>query len=348
MHSTTVAVDLAKNVFELAVTDSKGEIGERLRLSRARFAAFFVQRPACRVLMEACGSAHYWARRIRTYGHCVELLPAQYVRRYVRRSKTDRADAAALIEAARCSEIRPVPVKTLEQQQLLGLHRLRAQWMSTRHRYLNTLRGLLREFGVAIPQGAHLGRAQIARQLQQPSQDLPAALRPLLSEMLADLDQLEQRVDQVERQLASITRADPIVQRLREIPGIGPLTSTALRASVGDIGRFPCARRFASWLGLTPREYSSAERRRLGGISKQGDVYLRTLLVHGARAALLAAHRLQRNGRPPDRLRLWALKCQRQRGHNIATVALANRLARIVWATWKHDRRFDGNWAVRP
>jgi transposase len=201
---------------------------------------------------------------------------------------------------------------------------------------------------VAIPQGAHLGRAHIARQLRQPSQDLPAALRPLLSEMLADLDQLEQRVDQVERQLSAITRADPIVQRLREIPGIGPLTSTALRATVGDIGRFPCARRFASWLGLTPREYSSGEHRRLGGISKQGDVYVRTLLVHGARAVLLAAHRLQRNGRPPDRLRLWALKCQRQRGHNIATVALANRLARIVWATWKHERRFDGNWAVNP
>ena len=177
MHSTTVAVDLAKNVFELAVTDTEGRIDERLRLNRARFAAFFVQRPACRVLMEACGSAHYWARRISAHGHCVELLPAQYVRRYVRRSKTDRADAAALIEAARCSEIRPVPVKTLEQQQVLGLHRLRAQWMSTRHRYLNTLRGLLREFGVAIPQGAHIGRTQIARQLRQPSQELPAALR---------------------------------------------------------------------------------------------------------------------------------------------------------------------------
>src|SRR5215475_8984856 len=339
MHSTTVAVDLAKNVFELAVSDCEGEIGERLRLNRARFAAFFVQRPPCRVLMEACGSAHSWARRISAHGHRVELLPAQYVRRYVRRSKTDRADAAALIEAARCTEIRAVPVKTLEQQQVLGLHRLRAQWMSTRHRYLNTLRGLLRE------QGANIGRAQIARQLRQPSQELPAALRPLLSEMLADLDQLEQRVEQVERELASITRADPIVQRLREIPGIGPLTSTALRASVGDIGRFPCARRFASWLGLTPREYSSGERRRLGSISKQGDVYVRTLLVHGARAALLAAHRRQRTGHPPDRLRQRALACQRQRGHNVATVALANRMARIIWATWKHGRPFDGNWA---
>jgi transposase len=340
-------VDLAKNVFELAVSDAQGKIGERLRLNRARFAAFFVQRPPCRVLMEACGSAHYWARCIARHGHTVELLPAQYVRRYVRRSKTDQADAAALIEAARCSEIRPVPVKTLEQQQVLALHRLRAQWMSTRHRYLNTLRGLLREFGMAIPLGAHMGRAQIASELVQPSQDLPPALQPLLSQMLDDFDQLEQRIERAERVLTSITRPDPIVQRLREIPGIGPLSSTALSATVGRIDRFPSARCFASWLGLTPREYSSGERRRMGGISKQGDVYVRTLLIHGARSALLAAHRQQRTGRPLDRLRLWALKCQRERGHNIATVALANRLARIVWATWKHDRAFDGNWAVR-
>ena len=151
MHSTTVAVDLAKNVFELAVADSEGKIGERLRLNRARFSSFFVHRAPCRVLMEACGSAHYWARRIGAHGHAVQLLPAQYVRQYVRRNKTDRADAAALIEAARCADIRTVPAKSLEQQQVLVLHRLRSQWMSTRQRYLNTLRGLLREFGIAVP-----------------------------------------------------------------------------------------------------------------------------------------------------------------------------------------------------
>jgi transposase len=253
-----------------------------------------------------------------------------------------------LIEAARCSEIRAVPVKTLEQQQVLALHRLRAQWMSTGHRYLNTMLGLLREFGVAIPLGAHVARAHIARQLASPSQDLPAALQPLLTQMLADVAQLEQRIEQVDHQLSAITRTDPIVQRLREIPGVGPLTSTAMRATVGNIERFSSARRYASWLGLTPREYSSGERRRLGGISKQGDVYLRTLLVHGARAALLAAHRQQRSGHPLDRLRLWALKCEAARGHNVATVALANRMARIAWATWKYDRPFDGNWAVYP
>jgi transposase len=345
MHSSTVAVDLAKNVFELAVSDGEGKIGERLRLSRPRFASFFVHRAPCRVLMEACGTAHYWARRISAQGHVVQLLPAQYVRQYVRRNKTDRADAAALIEAARCAEIQAVPVKSLEQQQVMALHRVRSQWMNSRHRFLNTLRGLLREFGVAIPLGARVARAQIAQHLAQPLSELPPALRPLLAQMLRDVDQLESQIEQLERELTALTRADPVVQQLREIPGIGLLTSTAIHATVGDIQRFPCARRFASWLGLTPRECSSGERRRLGGISKRGDVYLRTLLVHGARSALLAAHRQQRTGRPLDRLRQWALECESQRGHNVATVALANRLARIVWATWKHGRSFDGDWS---
>jgi transposase len=345
MNSTTVAVDLAKNVFELAVADGAGGIGERLRLNRARFASFFVHRAPCRVLMEACGSAHYWARRISEQGHSVQLLPAQYVRHYVRRNKTDRADAAALLEAARCADIQAVPVKSLEQQQVMALHRLRSQWMSTRHRYLNTLRGLLREFGIAIPLGARVARAQIARHLAEPPRELPAALHPLLAQMLQDVDHLAGQIEQAERQLTDLVRCDPVVQQLREIPGIGLLTSTAIRATVGDIQRFPCGRRFSSWLGLTPRECSSGERRRLGGISKRGDVYLRTLLVHGARSALLAAHRQQRTGRPLDHLRQWAITCERQRGHNVATVALANRLARIVWATWKHGRSFDGNWS---
>lgn len=346
MHSTTVAVDLAKNVFELAVADSDGKISERLRLNRARFSAYFVQRPPCRVLMEACGGAHYWARCIASHGHSVELFPAQYVRRYVRRSKTDRADAAALIEAARCQDIRAVPVKSVEQQQVLALHRLRSQWMSTRQRYINTLRGLLRELGIAIPLGAQVARTQIAQKLADPNNDLPAALQPVLARMLEDVDHLEERIQEVERQISAVTREDQIVQQLRQIPGIGLLTSTTLRATVGGIERFPSARRFASWLGLTPREHSSGERRRLGGISKQGDVYLRTLLIHGARAALTAAHRRQRGARPLDHLQQWAIKCEHERGRNVATVALANRMARIAWATWTYGRDFDGNWAV--
>jgi len=346
MNSTTVAVDLAKNVFELAIANGEWKITERLRLNRKSFSAFFVHLAPSRVVMEACGSAHYWARHIAGHGHEVQLLPAQYVRAYVKRNKTDRADAAALLEAMRCAEIRPVPVKTLEQQQVLGLHRLRSQWMSTRQRYVNTLRGILREFGIVIAPGVWAAKRHIAQQLAQSPSALSPAIRPLLTQMLQEIADLEHNVEQVERQLTSLSRSDERVQHMRQIPGIGLLTSTAIRATVGDIQRFPSGRHFASWLGLTAREYSSAEHRRLGGICKRGDVYLRTLIVHGARSALLAAHRAQRTGRPLDYLRRWALECERQRGHNKATVALANRLARIIWATWKYERSFDGNWAV--
>jgi transposase len=344
MNSTTVAVDLAKNVFELAVADGQWRIVERQRLNRARFTRFFVHRPPCQVVMEACGSAHYWGRRIVAEGHSVRLLPAHDVKRYVGRSKTDRADAAALIEAARSRQIREVPIKTVEQQQLQSLHRLRSQWLSTRQRYLSTLRGTLREFGIMIPLGALVAKAQIGLALAQADSDVPQGLRRALAQMLQEITPLEEKILSVERQLAALTRTDERAQQLREIPGVGLLTSTALLSTVGNIQRFPSGRHFACWLGLTPSERSSAERRRLGKISKQGDAYCRTLLVHGARSALLAAHRTQRAGKPLDRLRRWALNCERLRGHNRATVALANRLARIVWATWKYERAFDGNW----
>jgi transposase len=239
-----------------------------------------------------------------------------------------------------------VPVKTVEAQQIQSLHRLRSQWMSTRQRCVNTLRGILREFSFAIPLGVNVAKAQIGLALGDTETEIPAALRATLAEMFQQIAVLEEKILTVEHQLNALTRTDVRVQQLRQIPGIGALTSTALRAIVGDIQRFPSGRHFASWLGLTPNERSSAEKRRLGRISKQGDVYLRTLLVHGARSALLAAHRTLRAGRPLDRLRQWALECERQRGHNKATVALANRIARIVWATWKFERPFDGNWSA--
>jgi len=345
MNSTTVAVDLAKNVFEIAIAGADWRITDRHRLKRTKFARFFVQRTPCHVVMEACGSAHYWGRRIAALGHEVRLLPAQYVKKYVKRNKTDRADAAALMEAARCPDMKAVPIKTVEQQQVQSLHRLRTQWMCTRHRYINMLRGTLREFGVFIPLGINSAKAQIGLALAEPGNGVPDGLRPLLTAMLGEIRALEEKILAVERELALLARADERVQRLCAIPGIGLLTSTALRATVGDIHRFPSGRHFSSWLGITASERSSAERRRLGKISKQGDTYLRTLRVHGARSALLAAHRVQRYGHSLTRLQQWALDCEQRCGHNKATLALANRLARIVWATWKYDRTFDPNWS---
>jgi transposase len=340
MNATTVGVDLAKNVFEIALADERGHIVERQRLSRARFDRFFANRPACRIVMEACGSAHHHARRLNSQGHAVVLLPAQYARAYVRRNKTDAADAAALIEASRCPDIRPVPIKSVDQQALQQLHRLRSQWMATRTSRINFLRGCLREFGLSVALGAHRAIQSVRDALANPDCPVPSLLHPSLLELLAEIDALVQRCKQIDRELARRTEHDPIVERLLKIPGIGPLTATALRASVVDVQRFPSARHFASWVGLTSREHSSGERRRLGRISKQGDPYLRTLLIHGARAVLLAARSAQRRGSALNRLRTWALDVQERRGHNKAACALANKLARIVWATWRFERDF--------
>lgn len=345
MDTTTVGVDLAKSRFELAVADGGYRIQRRARLTRSQFAGFFGNHPRSLVVMEACGSAHHWARTLQAQGHQVRLLPAQYVRAYVKRNKTDAADAGALIEALRCAEIRPVPVKSIEQQAIQQLHRLRAQCMGTRTARINWLRGALREFGICIPLGAQRG-IRAVREALTAAESVPAMLRPLIEATLTEIAALAARSADIERQLVALTRDDAIVRALLGIPGIGPLTATALRAAIVDIQRFGSGRRLASWLGLTAREYSSGERRRLGRISKRGDVYLRTLLIHGARAVLNAALSAAHRGRPLDRLRAWACATAERCGYNKATVALANKLARIVWATWKYQRPFDGNWAA--
>jgi transposase len=339
-----ISVDLAKNTFEIAIRDPDGHPPKRHRLTRAKFAQFFVQRPPAVVVMEACGSAHYWGRHIAALGHEVRLLPAQYVKPYVKRNKTDRADAAALLEAARSPDIKPVPIKTVHQQTVLALHRLRSQWQRAQHRYLNILRGTLREFGLFIPLGAAVAQSQVGEMLAKPDNGLPDVLRVPLTVMLEEARELNERINAVERDLTRLCRDDQRARQLREIPGIGVLNSTALHAAVGDIHRFPSGRHFASWLGITASERSSAERRRLGRISKQGDTRLRTLLVHGARSALLSAQRAQRSRKPITPLQQWAIECEKRRGHNKATVALANRMARIIWATWKHDRPFDATY----
>jgi len=335
MNATTIAVDLAKNVFELALADAHGKLAARRRLSRRQFERFFHNRPPCRVVMEACGSAHHWGRYLTRLGFFVELLPAQYVRAYVRRNKTDRADAEALLEASRCAELKPVPVKSAEQQAICALHRIRAQWMASRTARINALRGLLREQGIIIAAGAHTVRARVPELIEDAQTPIPRPLRHGLWLLYQELAALEERIADLERELRDYARQQPVVAQLKSIPGIGLLTATALHAQVGDIRSFAKGRHFASWLGLTPREYSSGQHRYLGRISKRGDTYLRCLLVHGARAVLLAAQRAQRT-RPTQlsRLQRSAIDLHARVGHNKAAVALANKLARIVWAVW--------------
>lgn len=256
--------------------------------------------------------------------------------RYVRRSKTDRADAKALLEAARNDEIHPVPVKTVSQQALTTLHRIRSTWQATRTMRLNSLRGLLREFGVTIPAGAHHVVPRVRALLEDPEAPVPMSVRPSLAVLCDEIRRLEERVTQLERQLTALAKQLPLVAHLRTIPGVGLLTATALVACVGDVRRFPSGRYFASYLGLTPKEHSSGSRRRLGAISKQGDRYLRTLLIHGARSVLWRA----KSQPTPDAFRTWALALERRRGHNKAAVAVANKLARMIWRIWQSDRPF--------
>jgi transposase len=328
-NDTRIAVDVAKAVFEIAVSDRPGRVTRRERLPRARFLAFFAQHPAATVVMEACGSAHYWGRRIEQLGHRVVLLPPHHVRPYIRRNKTDRTDAKGILEASRNEEIRPVPVKTAAQQALTSLHRFRSAWVHERTARLNTVRGLLRELGVFIPVGSRQVVPAVWALLEDADSELPDALRATFAEACHEIRDIEARIKHVERQLEAMAQQLPIVEHLLTIPGIGLLTATALFAFVGDIRRFPSGRHLASWLGLTPREYSSGLKRHLGRISKRGDGYLRTLLIHGARSTLLHARQQQ-----PDHLREWAHKLAQTHVHNKAAVAVANKVARIVWAVW--------------
>ena len=338
MNATTVAVDLAKSVFQLAIADEQWHIIGRERLTRGQFERWFANREVKRVIMEACGSAHHWGRWLRARGIEATLLPAHYVRAYVKRNKTDAADAVALLEAARASEIKPVAVKSVEQQALQGLHRAREAWKSTRTRRINTLRGFCREFGLVVPEGAVTGIAQIARYPADEQSAIPAMLRGTMRLMLEEIRLMEARIGQLEQQLGNVAKESPACQALLTVPGIGLITSTAMVAAVGDPRSFACGRRYASFLGLTPREYSSGEHRYLGRISKRGDRYVRMLLVHGARSVLRSATVATRIGRPVDPLKRWALAVQARTNHNKAACALANKMARIAWAVWvKHE-----------
>jgi transposase len=335
-NDTLVAVDLAKSVFQVAVSHHPGQVSKNRRLSRTQFAEFLAQLPRATIVMEACGSAHFWARRMQALHHTPVLLSPHTVTPYVGRNKTDRNDTKGMLEAHRNEEIRPVPVKTLAQQALCSLHRIRAGWIAERTARINTLRGLLREFGIAIPVGAQHAVPNAWLHIEDAESELPDSIRPALAEICTEIRELERRIKMIETQLAALAAQTPAVARLMTIPGIGLIIATALVAFVGDIHRFPSARHFASYLGLTPKEHSTGSRRRLGAISKQGDVFLRTLLIHGARSVLNAATR----HKTPDRLHAWALSRHAARGHNKAATAVANKIARIVWAVWKRDQPF--------
>jgi transposase len=338
MDATTIAIDLAKHHFE-AVICAGGAITHQ-RLTRGQFERLLRKHPPTRLVMEACGTAHHWARTARAAGHEVRLIPPHYVSAYRRRDKTDRLDCVALLEADRAYGLPSVPVKSPDQQAVQHLHRVRQQWMRDRTAHLNTLRGLLREYGHDIPLGATKVIPAVYALLEDAENGLPFSLRPTLAALCEQVRALEARVTEIERELERQAAQDPVVVRLRSVPGIGLLTATACVASCGDVQGFDSGRKFASRIGLAPKEHSSGDRRRLGRISKRGDAYLRTLFVHGARSVLCHARRPT----VTDPLLLWARQLEQRVGHNKAAVALANKLARIAWAVW-HD---DTEYQIRP
>lgn len=337
MEITTIGIDLAKHVFQIHGVDSTGKTVLKKQLRRDQLADFMVQLPPCLVGMEACGGAHFWARKFQPMGHQVRLMAPQFVKPYVKSNKNDRADAEAICEAVGRANMRFVAIKNPEQQAVLALHRARQGFVHARTAQSNQIRGLLAEFGQVIPQGMASLRQRVPDILEDASDELPGTFRLLIQRLLDHLKVLDVQVGELDDQILVWHRTNPDSQKLQRIPGIGPITASALVASVGDAMQFSSARDLSAWIGLVPRQHSSGGKERLLGISKRGDVYLRTLLIHGARSLICQAQL------HPERY-AWLNALIGRSNANIAAVALANKNARIAWALMAHDRAFKANY----
>jgi transposase len=334
MNITQIGIDLAKLVFQVHGVDARGKVVVRRQLKRSQVNAFFNQLEPCLIGIEACSSAHFWARKLTELGHTVKLIAPQFVKPYVKSNKNDAADAEAICEAVGRPNMRFVPIKNTEQQALLGLHRARQGFVSERTAQANQIRGLLGEFGLVMPVGIRSIKSKVPGILEDAENGLSGVSRALIARLFEHLRLLDRQVGELERAIDTWHREDTASQRLQAIPGIGPLTASALVASVGDAKVFRNGRQFAAWLGLVPRQSSSGGKTNLLGISKRGDTYLRTLLIHGARSVLFS---LKRN---PDRAKGWLAQVAARRNPNIAAVALANKNARTVWALLAHNRDY--------
>lgn len=318
---TTVGIDLAKNVFSLHGVDGSGQVVLRRTVRRERLAPLVAQLPACLIGMEACTGAHEWARQFAKFGHQVRLMAPKFVAPYRKSGKNDDNDAEAICEAVSRPSMRFVPVKTLEQQAVLAQHRVRQGFIEERTATLNRIRGVLAEFGQVLPQHASEVRRGLAQRLEQ----LPSRVAAALQDLLSHVRVLDERIGAYDRELQQHARTEPNAQRIQQLSGIGPITASAIVASVGTAREFRNGRQFAAWLGLTPRQYSSGGKTRLGHITRRGDPYLRTLLIMGARAVLQSA------ARHTDRLSRWALALKARRGYHRTCVAIAAKNARILW-----------------
>lgn len=334
MKVTTLGIDLAKNVFQVHGIDQHGKVMLKKQLKRAQMAPFFINLPPCLVGIEACGSAHHWARKLQTMGHTVRLMAPQFVKPYVKTNKNDAADAEAICEAVGRPNMRFVPIKNVEQQAVLALHRVRQGFVKARTAQGNQIRGLLAEFGIIIPQGINNIGSRVPELIEDAGNELPGAFRVLVQRLLDHLKELDRQVDELEAQIQAWHRNSDLSTKIAQVPGIGPISASALVASIGDAKNFDNGRQLAAWLELVPKQHSTGGKSNLLSISKRGDTYLRTLLIHGARSVIYHA------AKRPEYCS-WVNAVVNRRNKNVAAVALANKNARIVWALLAHDRRYE-------
>lgn len=328
MKIIRVSVDLAKNVFQVHGVDRDERHVWKRKLKRDEWIKVLLEKiePGCVIGMEACGGAHHWARLLQARGYTVKLIAPQFVKPYVKSNKNDANDAEAICEAMSRPNMRFVPIKTVAQQDIQAVHRIRTGLMEQRTAKVNQIRGLVSEYGLVAPlQVSHL-RAAIPEWLEDAENGLTSRFRRLLNGLWSDLQVLDQRVKELDREIVEIAAADPVANRLQQLRGVGPIGATAMLASVGDASQFKNGRQMAASLGLTPKQNSSGGKDKLLGISKRGDAYVRSLLIHGARAMVNAS-----KGKD-DRLSLWVTRISTTRHPNIAAVAMANKTARIAWA----------------
>lgn len=333
-----VGVDIAKRVFQLHwVERETGEI-VNLQLKRGKFLEHFASRAPCLIGMEACGGSQHWARELQGLGHVVKLLPGRVVKSFVGGNKSDVHDARAVWTAVQQPGVKTVAIKSEEQQAVLALHRMRQQLVRFRTAQINGLRGLLAEYGEVMPQGKAGVKKGIVEALQRLADRLPAMVIDTLREQWERIGKLDEQISEIERRIKSWYKEDKACQRIKDIPGVGLLTATAAVVVMGEAKAFKSGREFAAWLGLVPRQTGTGGRLRLLGISKRGDTYLRTLLIHGARAVLSHA-------KEPEP---WITNLCRRRPLNVAVVALANKMARTIWALLAHERTYQKGFVSRP
>lgn len=335
MNITTVGLDLAKNVFHVVCLNAHGKEVKKRMLRRSQVLQFFAQLPSCLIGLEACASAHYWGRELVALGHDVKLIPPQYVKPYVRGNKNDYNDARGIAEAVTRPSMPFVAIKTVEEQDMQAIHRLRSQCLRDRTALSNSTRGLLGEYGIIFPKGIAALRRKIPEILEDAENGLSLRFRNLLAQRYEQLCELDEHISFYEKELVLLSRQDDACQRLQTIPGFGPIVSSAFRSAVGDGRAYSCGRDVAASLGLVPRQHSSGGKDVLLGISKRGDKYLRTQLVHGARAVVHQA------ARKDDSLSRWINRIREERGWNKAVVAMANKMARIGWAILNNNTSYQ-------